>query len=188
MEKINPKFDPSAYFLAATNPLHKQYLALRRYYVDGLTAEQVAMETGYAIATVYSLIRDFKDKIAFGYDPFFKEPKQGRPKIDHGGEINRIVVAYRKQYLSVPEIKAALDAQGLNVSERYITGLLVSEGFARLPRRENAVRNNINLQEKKTEACPALKSERFKYDPEKGPEKFNSQLAGILLFLPIIRT
>ena len=188
MEKINPKFDPCAYFITATNPLHKQYLTLRRYYVDGLTAEQVALETGYAISTVYSLIRDFKDKIAFGYDPFFKEPKQGRPKIDHGGEINRLVVAYRKQYLSVPEIKAVLDAQNINVSERYITDLLVSEGFARLPRRENAVRNNINLQEKKTEACSALKSERFKYDPEKGPEKFSSQLAGILLFLPIIRS
>ena len=187
MEKTNPKFDPVSYFMTASNPLHKQYLALRRYYVDGLTAEQVALETGYAIATVYSLIRDFKDKLSFGYEPFFREPKMGRPKIDHGGEINRLVVAYRKQYLSVPEIKAALDAQNISVSERYITALLADEGFARLPRRENIVRNNISLQEN-ANGCSALKSERFSYDPKKGPEKFSSQLAGILLFLPIIRS
>ena len=158
MEKINPKFDPATYFMTASNPLQKQYLALRRYYVDGLTAGQVALETGYAIATVYSLIRDFKEKLASGYDPFFKDPKLGRPKIDHGGEINRLVVAYRKQYLSVPEIKAALDAQNISISERYITDLLTAEGFARLPRRESAVRNNIMLQDK-TEVCSAFKSE-----------------------------
>jgi len=188
MEKTNPKFDPTTYFMTASNPLHKQYLALRKYFVDGLTAEQVALETGYATATIYSLIRDFKQKLDFGYDPFFKEPKLGRPKLDHGGEINRLVVAYRKQYLSVPEIKAVLDAQNICVSETYIYALLVDEGFAKLPRRENVVRNDIGLSGK-IEGCSALKSERIRYDPdpEAKPEKFSSQLAGILLFLPIIK-
>ena len=185
MEKINPSFDPAAYFMTTSNPLHKQYLALRRYFADGLSAEQVALESGYAITTIYSLIRDFKQKLASGDDPFFKEPQVGRPKLDHGGEINRLVVAYRKKYLSVSEIKAALDAQNICVSERYITALLENEGFARLPRRENAVRNRINLQDQ-TEVCSALKSEPINCDPEKGTEKFSSQLAGILLFLPII--
>ena len=187
MEKTNPKIDHAAYFLTASNPMHKQYQALRRFFIDGLTAEEVAIESGYALSTVYSLIRDFKKKLAFGYDPYFKEPQVGRPKDDHGGEINKLVVAYRKKYyLSVPEIKAALDALDISVSERYISAVLVDEGFAKLPRRENVVRNNISLQDK-TKDLPALKSERLKYDPEKGPEEFSSQLAGILLFLPIIR-
>ena len=186
MEKTNPKIDLSAYFLTSSNPLHKQYQALRRHFVDGLSAEQVALESGYAVATIYSLIRDFKHKITSGYDPYFKEPEVGRPKLDHGGAINRLVVAYRKKYMSVPEIKAALDAHGVTVSERYITALLVSEGFDRLPRRENEIRNNINLQAK-TRDIPALKSERISFDPENRREEFSSQLAGILLFLPIIR-
>ena len=187
MEKTNPKFDPTAYFMTATNSTHKQYLALRRFFVDGLSVEQVALESGYAITTIYSLIRDFKQKLAFGFDPFFKEPNLGRPKLDHGGEINRLVVTYRKKYLSVPEIKAALDAQNINVSERYISALLTKEGFAKLPRRESAVRNNINLRAG-TEVFAALKSERINFDPEKDPHKFSSQLAGILLFLPIIKS
>ena len=140
MDKTNPKIDHAAYFMSTINPIHKQYLALRRYFVDGHTAEQVALEYGYAVSTVYSLIRDFKKNIASGAnDPFFRELKIGRPKLDQGGEITRLVVAYRKQYLSVPEIKAALDALNINVSERYITDLLTEEGFARLPRRENTV-------------------------------------------------
>jgi len=184
MENINPNIDPTAYFTDFANPLHRQFLALHMFFVDKCTANQVALKYGYSVATVYSLVRDFKEKFAPGYeDPFFKEFKPGRPKIDLGGEINRLVVAYRKKYLSVPEIKAALDAQNINVSERYITSLLTNEGFARLPRRDNALRNNISL-ENKTEACSAPKSERLSFEPE----KFSSQLAGILLFLPIIRS
>jgi len=183
MEIINPNTDPTAYFTAANNPLHRQYLALRMFFVDGCAASQVALEYGYSVATVYSLVRDFKEKFTSGSDdPFFKESKTGRPKLDHGGEIGRLIVAYRKKYLSVPEIKAALDAQNIKVSERYITSLLTKEGFARLPRRENEVRNNVDI-ENKTEDCSALKSERLSFMPE----KFSSQLAGILLFLPIIR-
>jgi transposase len=183
MENINPN-NPTEYFISATNPLHRQYLALRSFFVDECAASKVALQYGYSVATVYSLVRDFKEKFASGSeDQIFKNSKSGRPKIDHGGEINRLVVAYRKKYLSVPEIKAALDAQNINVSERYITSLLTKEGFARLPRRENTVRNNIELGNK-TEACSALKSERLGVKPE----KFSSQLAGILLFLPIIRS
>jgi len=173
--------------MTASNPSHKQYQALRRFFVDGLPAEQVAEESGYAVSTVYSLVRDFKAKLARGGDPFFKEPDMGRPKLDHGEEINRLVVSYRKKYLSVPEIKAALDAQGISVSESYIHALLVSEGFARLPRRENVVRNDIRLRNKAAD-CAALKSERINNGPDNGEERFSSQLAGILLFLPIIRS
>jgi len=46
MKKTNPKIDFSAYFLTSSNPLHKQYQALRKHFVDGLTAEQVALEPG----------------------------------------------------------------------------------------------------------------------------------------------
>jgi transposase len=184
MDKINPNFDPAAYFMSADNAYHKQYLALRRFFVDGCTAEQVALEYGYAVSTVYSLIRDFKGKLATGIeDPFFKEYKLGRPKLDQEGEITQLVVAYRKQNLSVPEIKAILDAHNISVSERYITTLLKEEGFSRLPRRDNAERNSIRLKKNKTETCSALKSEPFKFEPE----EFSSQLAGILLFLPIIK-
>jgi hypothetical protein len=108
--------------------------------------------------------------------------KPGRPKLDLSGEIKELVVRYRKQYMSVPEIKAILDAQNITISERTITTLLTEEGFARLPRRENEVRNRIHF-ENTPKNCTASKSEPL--GPETG--KFSSQLAGLLLFLPIIR-
>lgn len=76
-----------------------------------------------------------------------------------------------------------MDAQNINVSERYITSLLTDESFARLPRRYNKTRNNIGFEDK-PETFSAFKSERIGSEPE----KFSSQLAGILLFLPIIKS
>jgi transposase len=184
MEKINLNLNPADYFLKPANPLQKQYMALRMFFVEGYSAEEIALKFGYTVSTVYTYIRNFKDNLASGInEPFFKGSKPGRKKLDHGGEINKLVIAYRKKYMSVPDIKVALDAHNINVSERYITSLLTEEGFARLPRRENKERN-IVLLEDNAEAYLALRSECISGDPE----KFSSQLAGLLLFLPIIKS
>jgi len=186
MEKINLNYaiDPRAYFLDAANPLHRQFLALRMFFVDGCSAEQVALKFGYTVSTVYTYIRNYKENLAAGIqEPFFKESKPGRNKLDHGGEINRLVVAYRKKYMSVPEIKVALDAHNINVSERYITSLLTAEGFARLPRRENKARSIARLGDNDASYL-ALRSEHIGSEPG----SFSSQLAALLLFLPIIKS
>ena len=184
MAKDNLNFNPTDYFLSIDNPLHKQYLALRMFFVEGASAEEVALRYGYSVNTVYTYARNFKEKRGFDdEDPFFKEPKMGRKKLDHGGEINELVVAYRKRNFSVPEIKAALDAQNINVSERYISMLLSDEGFARLPRRNNQQRNQVDFGGL-PENCRAPISERIGSEPE----KFSTQLAGLLLFLPIIKS
>lgn len=181
MAKINPNSMATRYFTDTTNLLHKQYLALRMFFVDGATAEQVAAEFGYSVHTVYSLVRDFKEKLAVGdSDPFFKDIRPGRKKLDQGGEIKRLVVAYRKKYMSVSEIKAALDVYNVDVSERYITSVLSDEGFARLPRRDNQLRRSILHLD---ETCRAPKSKAIDFQPE----KFSSQLAGLLLFLPVLK-
>lgn len=184
MEEINLNLDPTTYFLSVANPLHKQFLALRMFFVDGCSAEEVASKFGYTVNTVYTYVRNLKDNLASGnQEPFFKESKPGRKKLDHGGEINNLVVAYRKKNMSVPDIKVTLDAHNINVSERYITSLLNVEGFARLPRRENKARKIERLDDV-AESYLALKSESISGDPE----NFSSQLAGLLLFLPIIKS
>jgi len=184
MAKITPNTSFADYFLDSLNPLHKQYLALRMFFADGCSAEQAASKYGYTLSAFYSLIRDFKSKMAQGGgDPFFKETKPGRKKLDHEGEIKSLVVAYRKKYLSVPEIKAILDAQQVIVSERYIASLLAEEGFARLPRREDLVRNHISVSQPASVLTAAQRSEPINLEPE----RFSSQLAGVLLFLPIIK-
>ena len=134
----NLQVDPAEYFTSISNPSHKQYLALRMFFVDGATAADVAARFGYAPATVYAYARNLKEKLSSSDgDPFFKEPVVGRKKLDHGGNVNELIIAYRKRNFSVPDIKAALDASDINVSERYIGIVLSREGFSRLPRRDN---------------------------------------------------
>ena len=99
MTKTTPNIDCVNYFTSPENILHRQFLALRRFFVDGFTASQIAEEFGYSMGGVYALIRDFKDKIKNGTeDPFFKVNKVGRKPVDQEGEIEKLVVGFRKKY------------------------------------------------------------------------------------------
>jgi transposase len=182
MVKYCHNLNPAEYFMTIDNPLHRQYLALRMFFAEGASAEEVALQYGYSVSTVYTYIHRFKEKLAnSSNDPFFKEPQLGRKKLDHGGEINELIIAYRKRNFSVPEIKSILNAQNIKVSERYISLLLFNEGFARLPRRDNLERNKVDFAEL-SETCRAPISESI----GPGSDKFSSQMAGIMLFVPIL--
>ena len=131
-------------FLSPQIIVHKQYEALRAYYVEELSAAEVAERFGYTLKSFYSLLHQVRQHC--GDDPtsfapyFFKQKSVGRqPRDDTGGLVNRIV-GLRQQQLSVPQIKAALDSLGESVSERYISKILKQEGFERLPRRTTAQR------------------------------------------------
>ena len=94
MVKSSHNPQPTEYFVSASNPMHKQYLAMKMFFVDGKTADEVADTYGYTKSTVYTYANRFKERLAAeDGDPFFKEPEIGRKKIDHGGEINELVVS-----------------------------------------------------------------------------------------------
>ena len=180
---LNLKDDPVEYFKNIDNSLHRQYLAMRMFFLDGATAADIAAHCGYTVSTVYTYARNFKEKLGSSdEDPFFKDPPVGRKKLDHGGKIDELIIAYRKRNFSVPEIKAVLDAQNYNVSERYISLALKKEGFSRLPRRDYKERNQKDfghlLEDYSAPSSTALRPE---------PAKFQSQLTGLMLFLPIIK-
>lgn len=183
MEKINPNLNAIEYFSNPSNPGHKQYLALRAFFFDGLSAEKVANQFNYTVSAVYSLSRDFKENLqtASKDDPFFKTNKLGRKELDLDGSISELIISLRKSYLSVPEIKSALDSQYANVSERYITSVLQKEGFARMPRRDSEFRKNILAGT--ASKIVAQKTKRLEFKPE----EFTSQIAGVLSFLPVIK-
>ncbi len=174
--------NPKKYFTSLKHPRHKQYEALRAYYLDGLSVAEAARKFGYTINTFYSLVRDFKEDIA-GKDfeePFFIFRQAGRKPLDTTGQINRIIVALRKKYLSVPEIKSVLDAQEYQVSEKYVYNVIEKEGFARLPRRSREI---------KAQATSAIS---LKAPPAKQldfhPETFSAHNSlGALCLLPYIQ-
>ena len=86
--------------------------------------------------------------------------------------------------MSVPDIKIALDSQGFEIAERTITAILNDNGFTRLPRRNRDIREETLAQAARSNSLPAPKSALI----GKLPADFSTQLAGMLCFLPIIRS
>ena len=174
--------EPATYFTAPQHPLHQQYQALRAFFVDGLTAQEVARTFGYTTSTVYSLVRDFKKRLQAQplTDPFFVTRQVGRKPSDDTGSLTRRILALRKQYLSVPDIKAALDAQGESVSERYVYDVISADRFARLPRRTQAEKSTLTSVA--AVAAPPAAALAFT------PETFSSsQALGSLCLLPYLQ-
>lgn len=171
------------YFQNPVNTIHKQYEVMRAFFYEGISALSIAEKYGYSINTVYSLIRDFKEKLKKGIkdDPFFKTIKTGRKQKDESKNYTELIVSLRKQYLSVPNIKSIMDSLKKNVSERYIFNIIKKEGFARLPRRDKKSRQESQINAKQQIVAP--KSEELNFESE----IFNSQNIGILCFLPSIK-
>jgi transposase len=185
MAKIIPNKDLLAYLKGDDSPARKQYLAMIRFYLDGWDAQRVAETFGYTASTVYTIARDFRSKIGGAdYDPFFRETLLGRKRLDREGEIAQIIIAFRKRNMSVPDIKIALDAQGFKVAERTITTILNDNGFTHLPRRDKDVRCETLAEAAQGNVLSAPKSMAI----SALADDFSTQLAGILCFLPIIRS
>jgi hypothetical protein len=182
MLKTHPKNDFSSYFTEPSSATHKQYLALRKFFADGYTAEQVAKECGYSTSTVYSMVRDFKEKMAGcgSGDPFFKDSKTGRKPIDYKGEIEETVINLRKKYFSVPDILIATDAMGFNLTIYSIEKIITDAGFARLPRRDKQFRSDVVTSYEPKLSAPISCQLMTEAD------YFSSQLAGLLCVLPYI--
>jgi transposase len=185
MAKMIPNKDMLAYLKGDDSSTRKQYLAMVRFYLDGWDAHQVAEAFGYTANTVYTIAREFRTKLGnTDGDPFFREILPGRKKLNREGEIAQIIIAFRKRNMSVPDIKIALDSQGFEVAERTITAILNDSGFSRLPRRDRDSRKETLTEAARNNSLPAPKSVLI----SELPAVFSTQLAGMLCFLPIIRS
>ncbi|MCL1912992.1 MAG: hypothetical protein FWG10_03695 [Eubacteriaceae bacterium] len=188
MENKQPTDHIRDYFLYPKLALHKQYLAMRDFFLDGKSAEEISKAHGYSVSSVYSLVRDFKIKMSSDGnsgeepDPFFKDPSRGRPRLQQEAGSREIIVECRKKNMGVPEIKSTLDAMDIKVSEKQITKVLREEGFARLPRRDG--------EERKAAASSAPVASMAQENPISiglEDDRFSTQIAGLMLFAPIIK-
>jgi len=173
----------SDFFTNPQNILHRQYEALRSFLHEKKSAAEVAEKFGYTVSTLYSLVRDFKERLKdnSAENFFFAQNKIGRkPREDHD-ELHTLIVMLRKKYLSVPDIKSILDTQKHSVSEKQIYNILKADGFARLPRR-NTPQKDMKL----TESLPISAPKTVILENKE--EEFNTCSAGIVSFLPLIKT
>jgi hypothetical protein len=169
-------------------PLHRQYLALRSFYCEEKSAEDVAALYGYTIQAVYALAKNFKKKLLNseqnGAELFFKDLKIGRPKQKRDPSLMEIIVNFRKKQLSIPDIKIILDSMGYNVPEEAIYKVCDDNGFARLPKRSREQRQELMEHSGYVNVAKAPVSVMHPFLAE---EHFSSKAVGVLCFLPLIK-
>ena len=173
--------DPLSFFAQPSNPRHRRYEILRAFFVDQIPAGELARRFDCSRAAVYSIVRDYR-RLDDPADFFFRSPDAlGRSPRTPSADLHDEIVRLRKLNLSVPDIKARLDAASHNSpSERAICDLLDAEGFARLPRRSRSLRASAGPAPERAPESAAL--------APRAADRFQSErAAGILCFLPLLR-
>ena len=119
------------YFVEPGEPAQRRYEALRSYFVEGASAEDVGARFGYSPATVHQLAAELRS----GRSSFFRSSKPGPkgPRKTH--TVRDRVLVLRAQDRSVTEIAAALTAENNPVSAQTVWAILKAEGLERLERR-----------------------------------------------------
>lgn len=170
---------PKKFFLSPTTIAQKQYEALRMFFIDGRPAAEVADRFGYTYRGFTTIVAEFRKQLKGDNISglFFSEKKRGRKRTSEMTAAKSIVIELRKKYCSVEDIKVTLDSKGHKLSEKTIYNILSEEGFSRLPRRMEAVK-----QQMATPSFEAPKSVSLNFSDE----EFKSAAAGILCFLPYI--
>jgi hypothetical protein len=93
--------------------------------------------------------------------------------------VRELVVALRKQNLSVYDIQRELTAAGHSLSINSLSVLLREEGFARLPRRRDDERPPVTR--------PELAAVADVRELDLGPRSFRTRLGGLFVFVPLMR-
>jgi hypothetical protein len=134
------------YFLKPVGAQHRQYEALRAVYVEGNSLEQAARQFGFSAAYLKKVRGEFHRALQREESYFFPAPKKGR-KEGRATAPARVeqIVALRKQNYSVPDIHAALAAQGEAPALMTIDRILKQEGFATLPKRTRRERAAVTV-------------------------------------------
>lgn len=173
--------DEKDYFLNPLTIAQKKYEALRAFFVDELSAKEVSANFGYTYRAFTSLAADFRRfrKEKPSEELFFQIKKPGRKEMEQKSSIVNMVVALRKSYLSVPDIKTILDGKGIKISEKEIYLIVKQQGFARLPRRAKKEKQDLEIVTIKPDQSSIIEFE--------SGDMFSSNSIGLLCFWPYIK-
>jgi hypothetical protein len=165
------------FFIAPENPLHRQYEALRAYFVEQRSSVVVARDFAYSPGAFRVLCHQFR------HDPskraaFFQHPKHGPQHAPVRDRVRDLAVALRKRNLSVYDIQRELAAGDQTISINALSVLLREEGFARLPRRRDDERPATLKPE------PADVADVRTLDLS--PRSFRTRFGGLFFFVPLL--
>jgi len=117
--------DEARFFLEPASPGQRQYEALRAYFVEPLSTEEVARRFGYTSGSFRVLCHHFRRQ----KPDWFRELKRGPRSQPKKGAARELILAMRKQNLSVYDIESALKDQPPPLSSTAIWEILREEGF-----------------------------------------------------------
>jgi hypothetical protein len=168
----------SQFFAAPETPQQRQYEALRAYFVEEDSSGGVAQRFGYTPGSFRVLCHRFRHDPDFRQG-FFQIHRTGPNHAPLRDRSRELVIALRKQYLSVYDIQRDLAEAGHILSTHSITLILQEEGFARLSRRRDDERPAATQPE------PAAIADVRALDHS--PRTFRTRLGGLFVFVPLMR-
>ncbi len=123
-------------FLEPVNATHRQYEALRAYFIDKHPSKEVAARFGYTPGSFRVLCHEFRaDPRRVFFLPERSAARRVTGPVSRTSQLREQVIALRKGNLSVYDIAAVLADAGTPLSPPAIWAILSAEGFAKLPRR-----------------------------------------------------
>jgi len=166
------------FFLAPEKALHRQYEALRAFFVEGAPSHEAARRFDYTPGAFRVLCHEFR------HDPekrhsFFQDVRHGPQTAPVRDRVRALAIAMRKKNLSVYDIQRELAAAGHAISINALSVLMREEGFEKLPRR----RDDERPATVKAEAA-AVADVRVL---DLSPRSFRTRVGGLFLFVPLMR-
>ena len=162
-------------FLVPKNSLHRQYEALRAFFVEGLPSTHAAQRFGYTPGSFRLLCHQLRQNPALEFFLSSRRAPRPHPPKDR---VREQIVTLRKQNLSIYDISRALKEKGEKRSPVAVSLILKEEGFARLPRRQDDERPH------RPGALPAAVADVRQLDLS--PRQFRTPFGGLFLFLPFL--
>lgn len=162
-------------FLEPQNPTHRQYEALRAYFVEGLPSAEAARRFGYTPGSFRVLCTEFRQQ---PHRPFFLPPAKGPSVAPKSDPVRERVIALRKQNLSIYDISAQLKNRAQPLSPAAVALMLKAEGFARLPRRHD--------EERPARHRPAAAAVADVRQLDLAPRPLRTRFGGLFLFVPYL--
>jgi hypothetical protein len=167
--------DLARIFLEPSNSTHRQYEALRAFFVEGLPSAEAARRFGYTTGSFRVLVHQFRQNPRRDFFLTSAKGPQVAPKADL---LRDQVIALRKQNLSIYDISRNLAHQGNSLSPVAVAQILKHEGFARLPRRAD--------DERPAGSRPTIADVADVRELDLSPASFRTKFGGLFLFLPML--
>ena len=161
-------------FLTPQNATHRQYEALRAYFVEELPGPEVARRFGYTPGSLHQLVHQFRQQPNRSF--FVRAtPRLADLATD---PVRQQIIQLRKQNLSIYDISEALKKEGCPRTPMAVSLVLRQEGFTKLPRRRDDERPPG------TKPTAADRADARAVNLE--PHTFRTKFGGLFLFLPAL--